>query len=307
MRVPRAWLSAEAEAHVDSCSNQRQGGNDLFTSFTAVLRRSNPLVPLIITGPLHTLSTRLLGYWSTVPRDVVQFHQLKSELLVGFCFQLRDLSLFKESRVEFDRSSLEGWRFYVRPPSRKPQDSPFPYAKRDDRLEAMEIIYFLTLILSTAQVSPLVGEMPEGALAYLPYFPSPQYITAPKRRNAASLAMATRFFRLDTRPKQYQVFDFQLTVKDWEWTPDNPQASPSDRDETRFRRIAQLSANKSSRHSAVSYFVLKLLNAIKEVRVHVAFGVSRTDQVERSSGASLRLTVTQVSPQYMRISILLLH
>src|SRR5271170_2929455 len=192
---PRAWLSAEAEAHVDSCIDTRQGGADRFTSFTAVLRRSNPLVPVIITGPLHTLSMRLLGFWSMVPRDAVKFHQLKSELLAGFCCQLLGLSLFDPRKVEVECSSLDGWSFYVRPASRNPQDSPFPYAKRDDRREAMEIIYFLTLILSTADASPSVAEMPEGSLAYLPYFPLPRYITAPKRRNAASLAMAARFFR----------------------------------------------------------------------------------------------------------------
>jgi len=219
----------------------------------------------------------LLGFWSTVPRDAVKFHQLKSELLAGFCCQLLGLSLFDPRKVEVERSSLDGWSFYVRPASRNPQDSPFPYAKRDDRLEAMEIIYFLTLILSTADASPSVAEMPEGSLAYLPYFPPPRYITAPKRRNAASLAMAARFFRLDIRPKQYQVFDFNLAVEHWTWTPDdNPQTS--DRDETRYRRIAQLSANKSSRHSAVSYFVLKLLNAIKEVSVCIQRCQNLTEQ-----------------------------
>jgi hypothetical protein len=277
MPNPKAWLTAESEELMDSYIQERPLGNDPFTSFAQVLRRSNPLVPLIITGPLSSLRTRLLTFWNAVPRDKIAFHQLKSELLEGFCRHLESLSLFKEKREELDRLALMGVRFYVRQPSRNPQLYPFPNAKRDERLEAAETVFFLTLILSTADDAPSVSEMPEGPLAYIPYYERPQFLTAPKRKNAASLAIAARFFRLDTRPKQYRIFDFDLTVDQWTWAPDAAQVTPFQTDEGGYRYIAQLPAKNATRYSAVSYFVLKLL-AIRreatEVRIHCSCGIA---------------------------------
>jgi hypothetical protein len=51
---PKAWLNDETERCFDMCALGRQGGGDAFTDFTNVLRRSNPLLPPVITGPLHT-------------------------------------------------------------------------------------------------------------------------------------------------------------------------------------------------------------------------------------------------------------
>ena len=268
MLNPRAWLAAASEDIMDLCISQRQPHNDdPFTCFMQVLRRSNPLVPLIITGPLSTLRTHVLMFWGAIPLANVQFHHLKAELLGGFCSHLQGLRIFNEN-IEADRLTLDGLRFYVRQPFRNPEESPFPHAKRDERLEAMETVYFLTLILSTAENTLSPSDMPEGPLEYIPYYTSIPNITAPKRRNAASLALAAQSFRLDTRSKQYRVFDFDLTAKDWAWTPDEPQAAALEGDESGYRHIAQLSANKSTRHSAVSYFVLKLLAIMKEVRTY---------------------------------------
>lgn len=268
----RAWLTAASEAVMDIYTSQRQQcrDDDPFACFMQVLRRSNPLVPPIITSPLSTLQTRVLALWDAIPHDKVQFHCLKAELLAGFCSHLRALRIFNEN-MDVDRLELDGLRFYVGRPSRDPEDSPFPHAKRDDRLEAIETVYFLTVILSTAENAPSVSDMPEGSLEYIPYYTPIPCIAAPKRRNAASLALAARSFRLDTRPKKYRVFDFDLTAQEWTWTPNEPQAAIFEGNEGGYRRIAQLSAKKSTRHGAISYFVLKLLAIMKEVRTHSTY------------------------------------
>jgi hypothetical protein len=266
MPNPHAWLTAASEEVMDLFISQRQPpNNDPFSWFMEVLRRSNPLIPPIITGPLSTLRMRVLAFWSAIPSDNVQFYDLKAELLAGFCSHLQALQFF-DAGGDVDRLMLRGFRFYVRHPSRNPEESPFSHSKRDDRLEAMETVYFLTLILSTAENTPPPIHMVEGPLDYIPYYPSFPQLTSPKRRNAASLALAARFFRLDTRQR---VFDFDLTAEDWvAWNPDEPQAADLEGNESGYRHIAQLSANKSTRHSAVSYFVLKLLTIRKEVRTH---------------------------------------
>jgi hypothetical protein len=277
MPNPQAWLSMESEQLMDWHIPQRQLGDDPFTHFIEVLRRANPLVPPIITGPISSLSTRLAQFWSAVPPDAVQFHGLKLDLLVGFCHHLESLSLFEPNRVAAERLVRMGLRFYSRHLSRDPRDSPFPNAKRDERLEAVETVFFLTLILSTADDAPSVGEAPEGPVAYIPYYTPPLHVTAPKRKNAASLAMAARFFRLDTRPKQYRVFDFDLTVGHWTWSPKAAQGAAFETDEGGYRHIAQLPGKNATKHSAVSYFVLKLLAVMRgatEVRKHCASNAS---------------------------------
>jgi hypothetical protein len=188
--------------------------------------------------------------------------------------------------VEADRFALEGIDFYVRPQSRQPSEYPFPSAKRDERLEAVETLYFLTLILSTAYDTPPICDTPEGAVKFIPYYEVPQSLTAPRRNNAASLAVVARFFRLDRRRDlRGRVFNFDISVEGWA-TPDTvlpadmeseepststlesdeSQVAAFERDEKGYRRIAQVSGNKSSMHGAVSYFVLKLLAVMKEFR-----------------------------------------
>jgi hypothetical protein len=303
MPNPRAWLTAASESLMDACTAQRVqwGQTDPFTCFMQVLRRSNPLVPPLITGPLNTLAMRLQAFWHSVPSDSVLHHGLKSELLAGFSRRLQGLPIFNGNR-EPDRLALEGLQFYIRRPSQSPEEPPFPSAKRDERLEAIESIYFLTIILSTAQDAPLVSEMPEGPLEYIPYYCDVPFITVPKRRNAASLAMAAKFFRQDTRPPRFRVFDFDLTVQQWMWAPDEPQAAPLDRDEDGYRHIAQVSANKSTRHSAISYFVLKLLAVMKEVRAHrpCLWPLVEIDGAFCSGGVRGRLTLTIALPRCMR-------
>ena len=122
------------------------------------------------------------------------YHNLKSKLLAGFSDHLGHLSLFNEGRVEADHLPPEGLSFCTHHPSWDLQDLPFPYAKHEEHLKAIKLIYFLTLILSTADDAPSVSDMPEGPLLYIPYYLAPQHITAPKHRNAASLAMAAKFF-----------------------------------------------------------------------------------------------------------------
>src|SRR5260370_34000825 len=173
MQNPKAWLSTELEQLMDSCVIQQQHGNDLFTHFTQVLRQLNPLIPLIIMGPLSSLSTQLQALWDAVPCDKVLYHDLKSELLAGFSDHLGCLSLFNEGRVEANHLPPEGLSFYTHHPL---WDPPFPYAKHKECLKAIESIYFLTLILSTANDAPSVSYMPEGPLLSIPYSPAPQPI-----------------------------------------------------------------------------------------------------------------------------------
>ena len=264
---PKAWLSAELEQVMDLCVRQQQHGNDLFTHFTQVLQQSNPLIPLIIMGPLSSLLTWLQALWDAVPHNKVLYHDLKSELLAGFSDHLRHLSLFNEGRVEVEAEHLplEGLSFYTHHPSWDPQDPPFLYAKCKECLKAIKLIYFLTLILSTADDAPSVSDMPEGPLLYIPYYLVPQHITAPKCRNVASLAMAAKFFQLDTCPKQYHIFDFNLTVDDWTWAPDTLQEVLSAGDEAAYHTIAALLSSKNTQHAVVSFLVLKLLTVMKEV------------------------------------------
>ena len=223
MPNPKAWLEDLTELTFDSYSSSRHSVIEPFTGFTDVLRRSNPLLPLCITGPLNTLSTRILAYWKNVPREKVEFYDLKLELLAAFCSRVENLSIFMRSVIELNRAipkreMFDGTRFYMRPASRSSSDSPFPYAKRGERLEA-ETLYFITIILSTAEDKPSVPPAPEGAVRYIPYYDTPRYLTAPKRLNAASLAVAARFFRFDTRPEpNVRVFHFESTAEDWAWS-----------------------------------------------------------------------------------------
>jgi hypothetical protein len=170
-------------------------------------------------------------------------------------------------------------------------DVPFQNAKREERLEAIESLYFLSIILSTGEDTPSVSKMPEGPTSYIPYYDPPSYLTAPKCTSAASLAMAAKYFRCDTHPElQFHVFRFEVSVKDWVASPDGAQmeserssiateaaagpqaaASPSNQlptdaltDEQGYRRIAQVSGNNSTMHGAVSYFMLKLFAIMKQ-------------------------------------------
>lgn len=282
MPNPKAWLDNTAEHVYDLHAPARQGGPDAFTKFTNVLRRSNPLLPLHITGPLDTLSTRLLQYWEGVPREKVEFWELKSELLAAFCSRLKNLSLFKPLVIDPNRAMLDGIEFYMRPASRRSSETPFPYARRGERLEATESLYFLTIILSTGEDEPLVPPMPEGPVPFIPYYNPPRYLTAPKRPNAASLAVAARFFRFDERPELAQrVFRFESTAESWAWGPNlergiAPRQAGSEgsqwqagvllNDEAGYRRIAGVMENSCSPHGGVSYFVLKLIGAWKEYK-----------------------------------------
>jgi len=276
----KAWLDDTTEIHLDSFTSDRQGGVDAFSNFTNVLRRSNPLLPLRITGPLHSLSTRLLAYWESVPRDKVEFYDLKLELLAAFCSRMENLSIFKSNTTDPNRLVIDGMRFYRRSGLRTSAESPIPNVKRGERLEAAESLYFITIILSTAEDEPPVPPMPEGPVRYIPYYDVPRYLTAPKRENAASLAVAAKFFRLDTRPEQHhRVFRFDSTVEAWAWGPNleggaYQQAGSSEssgsqtvvlsNDEAGYRRIARLMGNTCSIHGGVSYFVLKLIAVLQE-------------------------------------------
>lgn len=287
----KAWLDAKSEALLDSCVLQRQQGLNPFTRFTDVLRRSNPLLPSLITGLLNTLSTCMLRLWDTFPESNVQFHKQKRNLLDAFCCHLGNLSIFDNRTIDADRLAVDGMQFYIRPATRDPSDPPFANAKHDEHLEAVESLWFLTIILSTSEDAPLVSQMPEGSVHYIPYYNPPQYVTSPRWTNAISLAMVTKFFRMDNRPEpRHRVFRFDISVEDWESLPDGaqnamaevrqPQAAGMSGDgaqaaplpivqpveETGYRRIAQVSGNKSSMHGAVSYFVLKLLAVLKEHR-----------------------------------------
>jgi hypothetical protein len=276
----KAWLDGATEALFDSSAPERQHGDDPFTCFTDVLRRSNPLLPLRVTGPLCSLSDRLLTYWESVPQEKIQFYDIKSLLLAAFCTHMENLKIFKPGNVELARAPLEGIRFYMRPESRKSTDSPFSNARRGERLEAAESLYFITVILSTAEDEPEIAPMPEGSARYMPYYDVPKYLTAPKRENAASLAAATKFFRLDTRPELHQrVFCFESTVEGWAWGPNleggaSQQTSSSEsndnqtgawlNDEAGYRHIAKVTADVCSIHGAVAYFVLKLIAVLRE-------------------------------------------
>ena len=110
--------------------------------------------------------------------------------------------------------------------------------------------------------------MPEGLLPYIPYSQPPQHITAPKCSNVASLAMAAKYFHLNTFPKQYCVYDFKLTVNHWTWAPDSVQDVLSAGDEAAYHTIAVLLSSRKSQHAIVLYVVLKLLTVMKEVRAH---------------------------------------
>lgn len=279
MPNPKAWLNDETECHFDLCALERQGGGDDFTNFTDILRRSNPLLLPVITGPLKTLSMRVLAHWRAVPEAKVQFHELKSELLAAFCFRLEHLEIFRASRFEPSRSMLDGLQFYIRHPSRSPSDYPFPNARRTERLEVVECLYLLTVILSTGEDEPVVSALPEGDAQYILYYDAPQYLTAPKRGNAASLAAAAMFFRVDTRQElNLRAFCFESAAEALAWDPNLTQESTAVHegvavsksgkqplnDEAGYRRIVKVTANACSVHGGVSYLVLKLMAVWKE-------------------------------------------
>jgi hypothetical protein len=286
MPNPKAWLPVESEIFLDSCVGEPEG--DELTCFVNVLRRYNPLLPAIITGPLDTFSARLAAFWSNIPENRVEFHQLKSSLLAGFCLRLAGLSILQPGRVETNRLALEGLRFYLRHPSRNPEESPFPHAKRDERLEAAECLYFISLILSTADDNPSPSDTPEAL--YMPYYQAPQYLTAPKRRNAASLALAVRYFRLDHRGGKggARVFDFDVSAEQWaafsEKKSNGEDESPEDEDEAAERLLAEMAGmhGKSSRHGAASYFIIKLMGVMKDFK-----GVSGVAFASQCGGADL--------------------
>jgi hypothetical protein len=278
MPAPKSWLSTQSEILVDSFIDRRlPNDDDGFSHFASVLRRSNPLLPKIITGPLTTLSARVCDYWDLVPQERVKFHALKRQLLDAFCSHLIGLTIFQRDRKHAEeRAMLDGLAFYQRPEGRNPCDAPFLHVKRKDRLEAIETCYFITIILSTAIDNPSIDEMPEGPLSFVPYSVIPEYLTAPDRTNAASLALAAKYFRRDTRPAGHvRMFRFDFTEAQWAAGAEEAQATnnqpgssiapdASIMDELGYRRIAQVSANSSSTHGAVSYCVLKLLAVKKE-------------------------------------------
>ena len=195
---PKAWLSNEMECHFNLCTLERSSRSDDFTHFTNVLWRSNPLLPPVIMGPLHTLSTGLLAHWHAVLKAKVQFHELKSELLAAFCCHLEHLDFFQASQFEPSHSACDRLQFYLHHSSWSSGNHPFLNIRCTEHLEVAECLYLLTIILSTSEDEPVVSVMPEGAVQYIPYYDMPQYLTAPKRGNAALLA-AAMFFCLDTR------------------------------------------------------------------------------------------------------------
>lgn len=282
MPNPREWLESATEHIVDSLAEARQDdGTDPFTAFTNVLRRANPLLPPIITGPLVDLSSRLHEYWVAIPPTKVEHWGLKSQLLDAFCTRLKGLSIFNpELSISPNRAALLGFEFYRRPPSQAAHESPFPHARRGERLEAIEDLWFVTILLSTSEDKPVIGPMPEGALRFVPYYDIPMYLTAPKRTNAASLALAARHFRMDQRPEEnLRAFSFESTVEGWTWGPDREviregpqggsesnqeQIEPWVNDEDGYRRIAGVVGKSCSIHAGVSYLILKLMRVLDE-------------------------------------------
>ena len=177
MPNPKAWLDDTTEIAFDSCASGRHSGVDTFTSFTDVLRHSNPLLPLRLTGPLHSLSRRLAEYWESIPRETVTFYDLKLELLVAFCSRIQNLKIFKSEAIEPNRALVDGMRFYTRSGLRNSTDSPFPNARCSERFEAAESLYFITIILSTAEDELPVPPMPEGPVRFIPYYNMPNYLS----------------------------------------------------------------------------------------------------------------------------------
>jgi hypothetical protein len=173
------------------------------------------------------------------------------------------LGLFRFGRASSESRPVEGLSFFIRPAARNPTDPPFPFVRRDERLEATESLYLLTVLLSTADVSPTVSDIPGGPVRYIPYYDVPEPITAPKRTNAASLAMAARYFRRDTRtPSRLRVFDFDPAPERWVYTH-TAQGASTMTDEDWYRTIAKLTGKQGSLHGAVCYFVLKLDTIMK--------------------------------------------
>lgn len=292
-----AWLSAESEQHLDLCIDQRRTGNDPFTCFVDVLRRSNALVPPVITGPLATLSSRLLAFWRGILPDKVEFYDLKRDLLEAFCRHLQGLLMFQQRNIEPSRLALEGFQFYTRSSSRDAADPPFSAAKRDERLEAIETIYFVTLILSTAEEDPSVAEMPEGAVCYLPYYQPVQTFSVPKRTSAVSLARTAKFFRLDKRgDTRNSVFDFDCSAHSWASEGTLTHQSRLEH----YRALSQVQGKGGTKHGAVSYFVLKLCTVMGEaekVKHRLLHNHSISiDQVNENSGTRRVCTTLMTAP-----------
>lgn len=271
---PQSWLTARGEAYLDSQVIQPLPGDDSFTAFTHVLRRSNPLLPSILTGPLATLSTRLTELWRRIPlerRINVQHYDLKLELLEGFAAHLSCLGIFSSDRVGNDRRPVEGFSFFISPPSRKPDQHPFPSARRDERLEATETLFLLTALLSTAEDSPQVSNTLGNPVRYIPYYDVPEMLTAPKWSNTASLALAARYFHWDLHPDQHRHHTFSLdsAPEHWVHSPTAQESNQEMTEEDLYRLIAKLIGKKGSLHGAVCYFLLKL-KAVMRAGVQVS-------------------------------------
>ncbi len=259
---PPAWLRGTEEARIDSAAVQPLPQDDSFTAFTNVLRCSNPLLPAILTGPLDSLSTRLTKYWQGIPpqqRANILHYELKTALLEGLAVHLACLGIFSSDKVGTDRRPVEGFSFFISPPTRTPEQPPFPSARRDERLEATETLFLLTVLLSTAEDSPQVSAIPGDPVRYIPYYDVPETLSAPKRSSAASLALAARYFRRDSRPGHHRrVFNLDSAPERWVHSPKSQESNQDLTEEDSYRLIAKLIGKQGSLHGAVCYFLLKL-------------------------------------------------
>ncbi len=269
----QAWLSRADKARLDSDAAQPLPEDDSFTAFTNVLRRSNPLLPAILTGPLNSLSTCLTDFWQGIPlqwRTNIRHYELKTALLEGLPVHLACLGIFSSDTVGTDRRPVEGFSFFISPPTRTPEQPPFPSARRDERLEATETLFLLSVLLSTAEDSPQVSAIPGDPVQYIPYYDVPETLSAPKWNNAASLALAARYFRRDSPPgHRRHVFNLDSAPECWVHSPKAQELNQDLTEEDTYRLIAKLIGKQGSLHGVVCYFLLKL-KAVMNAGVQVS-------------------------------------
>lgn len=256
------WLSASNELkYSDGIAARRPKSQNPLSKFLAVARRSQPLIPLNLEGPLEDFVTRVATLWdSEANRNAYLYHEKRSLALstAQYISRLPIITTF----APLEQRYTSGQEFYKRLSQPRPFEVPIANSKKTLRSEALEAFYILTRLFWTVNVYCAPPLAPEGNVAYIPYYT--EYPAPPKRTRASDLARISMFFRQEASlPEQKRHFSLHSFTRTSIKPPRQEHAVPLTKEY--YQEGAGVAAGalqareKTPLESGIMYFVAKLM------------------------------------------------
>lgn len=194
------WLSASNEVLFNNGIPLRTPQQKTpFNMFLAILRRSHPLIPSEFDGPLDSFVSRVARLWDNNAHHQTSLYEQKRMLALATADYISRLSIFNIPEPDLHNQHLFGLEFFQRPAQPVPFEVPILNSRRHTlRLEAIEALWILTVLLRSARVFSSPTPSPEGNVPYIPYYAcqaDAERIALPRRTRAADLARIAMYFR----------------------------------------------------------------------------------------------------------------